>query len=142
MGHSWIVKFSVSFLALAVVFTALPSPVRAAATEPLAREISCTNSESQEGFPTSIRFRVVNPDEVEARGGDVKGRESSKTILKRTEIASQPKVAVFSVAGSLGISGDARMIVTKDALKFGEVGTMLIVNQTIRETAIYQCRKI
>ncbi len=105
-------------------------------------EHACEAREMIEGFPQSLRFRIVNQDELDARGIDRKQKESDTVRLRRMDFAAQPKTAVFSVSGLLGISGDAKLLVTKDALRFGEVGMAMIVNHSIRETGIYQCRKI
>jgi hypothetical protein len=43
------------------------------------------------------------------------------------------------MGGQLGVSGDARMLIAQTALEFGEVGTLMIVNQSTRETAAYHC---
>ena len=105
-------------------------------------EIFCGINEFRDGFPVAVRFQIRGADEIEVRSTDRRGVESAKAILKRIEIASQPKVAVFSIGGSAGVSGEAKLLLTKDALKFGEVSTMMIVNQTMRESGIYQCRKL
>lgn len=105
-------------------------------------EHACDARENIEGFPQSLRFRIVNQDELDARGIDRKQKESDTVRLRRIDYSAQPKTGVFSVSGQLGISGDAKLLVTKDALRFGEVGMAMIVNHSIRETVIYQCRKI
>ena len=105
-------------------------------------DIFCAINEFRDGFPTSVRFRIFSVDDIEVRSTDQKGVESARAMLKRLELASQPKVAVFSIGGSAGVSGEAKLLLTKDALKFGEISTMMIVNQTMRETGIFQCRKL
>lgn len=105
-------------------------------------EYACEARENLDGFPQGLRFRIVSQDELDARGIDRQQKESDTSRLRRVEFPSQPKTGVFSVSGLLGISGDAKLLVTKDALRLGEIGMVMVVNHSMRDTVIYQCRRI
>ena len=139
-----LVTFAMSFFSATMsrAQVSLPTQIHAQIHSPMHSEHACDARENLDGFPQSLRFWIVSQDELDARGIDRQQKESDTSRLRRVEFPTQPKTGVFSVSGFLGISGDAKLLVTKDALRFGEVGMVMIVNHSMRETVIYQCRRI
>lgn len=134
-----------SFLLLTGVFV-LTTATRAYAQSNLGKspmsEFSCAAREMTDRFPTSIRFQVTSLDQLEASAAYKDGRSVPPASLKRIEIPMQPKTAVFQVAGAIGVSGEAKVLISKDALRFGEVGTIMLINQSTRDSVDYQCQKV
>jgi hypothetical protein len=107
-----------------------------------ASEFLCTASDVQERLPLIVRFRITTPLEIEARAIDKSGKESRPSVLRRNEVPDPSRAAVFLMGGQLGVSGDVRMLISQTALEFGEVGTIMIINQSTRENVAYQCAAV
>lgn len=116
-------------------FAALAQPARRPP------EFVCTATDVQERLPPTVRIRITTASEIEARAFDKGGKESRPSTLRRGETPDQSRAAVFMMGGQLGVSGDARMLIAQTALEFGEVGTIMIINQSTRENLAYQCTR-
>lgn len=104
-------------------------------------EIVCNASDAQERLPVTVRLRILSPRAIEARGMDKGGKESGTSLLRKFELSPQTtRAAVFLMGGQLGVSGDARLLIAQTALDVGEVGTIMIVNESTRENQSYQCQ--
>lgn len=137
-----IFKIGIGFILTALTLpAAAQSPQSAQATVKAAPEFNCAASETLESFPTALRLQMLSVDQIEATASYRGKRDIPTASLKRVEFANQPKTAVFPVTGTIGISGEAKMLIAKDALKYNEVGTIMVINLTMRESAVYQCQK-
>jgi hypothetical protein len=47
---------------------------------------------------------------------------------------------MFNVGGQLMVSGDAKLLITKAALKYRNVGLLLFTNRTSGEISSYHCQ--
>lgn len=138
MTNARTVKTSITLALLAALGAA---PLLASAQPaPRPSEFVCTATDVQERLPLTVRLRITTAVEIEARALDKAGKES-KSVLRRNESPDQTRAAVFMMGGQLGVSGDARMLIAQTALEFGEVGTIMIVNQSTRENLAYQCTR-
>ncbi|CAN5529423.1 hypothetical protein BH10BDE1_BH10BDE1_17440 [soil metagenome] len=113
----------------------------AAAAHAGAGEFVCAGRDEQQSLPLILRIKIVSSDVIEVDATDKSNRDSAKVTVRRLEVANQSNRAIFLVGGSLGVSGDARLLVSKDALRLEELGTVMLVNQSTHESAIYPCSK-
>lgn len=106
-----------------------------------AREFACAGRDVQDGLPVILRIKIISADEIEIDSTDKSNHDSAKVVVKRLDVVNQPNAAIFPVGGSLGVSGDARLLVSKGALRLEELGTVMLINQSNRESAVYPCSK-
>jgi hypothetical protein len=105
------------------------------------REFACAGRNQQGRLPVILRIKIVSGDEIEVDATDKSNHDSPKSSVKRIDVEHQPNAAIFPVSGLLGISGDARLLVSKNALRLEELGTVMLINQSTRESAVYPCSK-
>ena len=103
---------------------------------------ACSARDVLERFPIGVSFQITNLDQLETSAKYEASRQVQSATLKRVEIMNQDRTAIFPVGGYLGISGEAKILISKEALKVGEVGTLMMINQSTRESVVYQCQKI
>jgi hypothetical protein len=110
-------------------------------TEAFARSnVTCTRGDFNDRLPKIVRFKIVSENQIQAQAWSEKNLASPKSDLVRLEIPGQEGVAIFSISGLLGVSGDAKLLVTKTALKFHNVGSMIITNRTAGDISSYHCQ--
>lgn len=127
------------------VFAQGPQGPQAAAVAPSsgrALEIECAANDVQERLPVKVRIKILSTTQIEARGFDKSGSESPSSLMRRSELPDQSRAAVFMMGGMLGVSGNAKMLIARTALELGEVGTILILNQSTGENIAYLCAKL
>jgi hypothetical protein len=103
-------------------------------------EVTCTRGDLNDRLPKTVRFKIVSENQIEAQAWSQKNVASPKSDLKSLEIPAQDGVAIFSISGLLGVSGDAKLLVTRTALKFHNVGSMIITNRTAGDISSYHCQ--
>ncbi len=140
VGLSRIFLLSVTFL-----ISGLSEPVHAtegalAGDVATVSETTCTRADLASGLPVRLRFKIIDENQIEAWAWDRKDQPTPAIRLQAQEIPSQPGLALFNVAGQLTVSGDAKLLVTRTALKYRNVGRLLFTNRTTGELSTYHCR--
>lgn len=102
--------------------------------------VTCTRGDENDRLPRVVRFQILSEDRIEAQAWSQKNIASPKSELMRQAIPGQDGVAMFSISGLLGVSGDAKLLVTRTALKYHNVGSMIITNRTAGDISSYHCR--
>jgi hypothetical protein len=102
-------------------------------------DVTCSRGDLNDRLPKTVRFKIVSENQIEAQAWSQKNVASPKSELKSIEIPGQAGVAIFSISGLLGISGDAKLLVSRTALKFHNVGSMIITNRTAGDISSYHC---
>ena len=102
--------------------------------------VTCTRGDLNDRLPKIVRFKIVSENQIEAQAWSEKNLASPKSDLVRLEVPGQDGVAIFSISGILGVSGDAKLLVTRTALKFHNVGSMIITNRTAGDISSYHCQ--
>lgn len=103
-------------------------------------DVTCSRGDLNDRLPKLVRFKIVSENQIEAQAWSQKDVASPKSELKSIEVPGQEGVAIFSISGLLGISGDAKLLVTRTALKFHNVGSMIITNRTAGDISSYHCQ--
>lgn len=103
-------------------------------------DVTCTRGDANDRLPKIVRFKIVSENQIEATAWSQKNVASPKASLTRLEVPAQEGVAIFSIAGLLGVSGDAKLLVTRTALKYHNVGSMIITNRTSGDISSYHCQ--
>jgi len=116
--------------------TSVPETARAASVD----QVRCASRGNAAGLPEKVRFKIVSTDEIEV-SATYKGQPETAAIFSnRLDVATHPHVAVFPVGANFGITGEAKILLSKEALRHGEVSTLLLINHTSRQSADFQCR--
>ncbi len=102
--------------------------------------VTCSRGDLNDRLPMVVRFQILSEDQIEAQAWSQQNIASPKAKLSRMDLPGQEGVAIFSIAGLLGVSGDAKLLVTRTALKFHNVGSMIITNRTAGDVSSYHCR--
>lgn len=103
-------------------------------------QVRCASRGTTNGLPEKVRFKIVSTDEIEV-SATYKGQPETAAIFSaRVDVATHPHVAVFPVGANFGITGDAKILLSKEALRLGEISTLLLINHTSRQSADFQCR--
>jgi hypothetical protein len=103
-------------------------------------EVTCTRGDQNDRLPKIVRFKIVSESRIEAQAWSQKNVPSPKSDLLRLEVPGQEGVAIFSISGLLGVSGDAKLLVTRTGLKFHNVGSIIITNRTAGDISSYHCQ--
>lgn len=103
-------------------------------------DVTCTRGDLNDRLPKIVRFKIVSENQIEAQAWSQKNVASPKSELKSLEVPGQEGVAIFSISGLLGVSGNAKLLVTRTALKFHNVGSMIITNRTAGDISSYHCQ--
>jgi hypothetical protein len=104
------------------------------------RVTKCSRADAASGLPARIDFKVLNESQIEAWAWNEKGQMSASSRFDASELTSQPGLAMFNVGGQLMVSGDAKLLITKAALKYRNVGLLLFTNRTSGEISSYHCQ--
>ena len=104
-------------------------------------EFVCSGNDVPPGFPMRVRFKILSSAQIEASGFDRADNQTPSSLMRRSERPNSPG-AVFMMGGLLGVSGNATLSIAPTALEMGEVGTILIQNQSTIESVVYLCSKI
>lgn len=102
-------------------------------------ETTCSRADLAPGLPNRIRFKIIDENQIEAWAWNQKDQPTPAIRLQAQDIPSQPGLALFNVAGQLTVSGDAKLLVTRTALKYRNVGRLLFTNRTTGELSTYHC---
>lgn len=136
-------------LSLTVIWTVLTcgfredalASVALVAADPVPiQETSCSRADSTPGLPARLSFRIIDENQIEAWAWDRINQQTPVVRLQAQDIPSQPGLALFNVAGQLTVSGDAKLLITRTALKYRNVGRLLFTNRTTGELSTYHCR--
>ena len=102
-------------------------------------ETTCTRADAAPGLPARMGFKIIDENQIEAWAWDRKDQPTPAVRLQAQELPSQPGLALFNVAGQLTVSGDAKLLITRTALKYRNVGRLLFTNRTSSELSTYHC---
>lgn len=103
--------------------------------------VKCMRDElNNDRLPKVVRFQIVSENQIKAQAWSERNIASPKSDLLRVEVLGQEGVSIFSIAGLLGVSGEAKLLVTSTALKFHNVGSMIITNRTTGDVSAYHCQ--
>ena len=141
MRTTFIVKNFVTLL-LMLWTTPVCAQAPAAPAQARAPEIECSASGVQQRLPVKVRIKVLSVNELEAKGYDKADVETPASTMRRFEAPDQSGAAAFQMGGMLGVSGNAKLLISQTALQFGEIGTILIINSSTRESVAYGCSKL
>jgi hypothetical protein len=126
---------SVSIVSVSIVSVSIVSEPAFAGSD-----VTCSRGDLNDRLPKTVRFKIVSENQIEAQAWSQKNVASPKSELKSIEVPGQEGVAIFPISGLLGISGDTKMLVTRTALKFHNVGSMIITNRTAGDISSYHCQ--
>lgn len=141
MQTTFVVK---NFVSLMFILWTTPVCAQAPTVASPARtpEIECSASGVQERLPVKVRIKVLSVNELEAKGYDKADVETPTSTMRRFETPDQSGAAAFQMGGMLGVSGNAKLVISQTAIQFGEIGTILIINSSTRESVAYGCSKL